>query len=181
MTQHIALLRGVNVGGHKAVAMAELRALAADLGLGQPRTLLQSGNLVFHDDDRSGAALEALLQEAALRRLGLETTIVVRDHAEWSDAVATNPFKAEAIADPGHLLLMALKSAPGPTGPQALNDAIKGRERVKVRGRHAWLVYPDGVGDSRLTNAVIERCLGVRGTARNWNTVLKLEALAGEA
>ncbi len=73
---------------------------------------------------------------------------------------------------------MALKTPPDPSTFPALRAAIKGPERVELSGRHAWLVYPDGVGRSKLTNTVIERRLGVRGTARNWNTVLKLAALA---
>ena len=178
MTVHIALLRGVNVGGRKAVSMADLRSLAAGLGLTEPRTLLQSGNLVFGADGQAGEALERLLETELHARLGLESSVMVRTAAEWSAAIAANPFAAEAAADPGHLLLMALKTPPAPGALSALRAAIKGPERSELDGRHAWLVYPDGIGDSRLTNVVIERCLGVRGTARNWNTVLKLQASA---
>lgn len=178
MTHRIALLRAINVGGRSAVAMADLRAMAADLGLDQPRTLLQSGNLVFSDEGRSDAELEQALQAKAIIRLGLDTDIMVRGAAEWAHVVAANPFPREAAADPGHLLLMALKTPPDPSTFPALRAAIKGPERVELSGRHAWLVYPDGVGRSKLTNTVIERRLGVRGTARNWNTVLKLAALA---
>ena len=178
MTVHIALLRGVNVGGRKAVAMADLRALAAGLGMTEPRTLLQSGNLVFGADGRAGAALETLLETELQASLGLESSVMVRTAAEWSAAIAANPFAAEAVSDPGHLLIMALKAPPAPGALTALRAAIKGPERVELDGRHAWLVYPDGIGRSPLTNAVIERCLGMRGTARNWNTALKLRALA---
>ena len=178
MTVHIALLRGVNVGGRKAVAMADLRALAAGLGLTEPRTLLQSGNLVFGAEGRAGPELETSLETELQARLGLESSVMVRGVAEWSAAIAANPFAAKAAADPGHLLLMALKAPPASGALAALRAAIKGPERVELEGRHAWLVYPDGVGDSRLTNVVIERRLGVRGTARNWNTALKLQALA---
>jgi uncharacterized protein (DUF1697 family) len=73
---------------------------------------------------------------------------------------------------------MPLKSAPRAPQVEALRAAIKGRERVEVDGRHAYLFYPDGIGRSKLTNAVIESRLGARGTGRNWNTVQKLAALA---
>ena len=74
---------------------------------------------------------------------------------------------------------MLLKSAPDATRVKALQAAIVGPEIVRAKGRHAYIVYPDGMGRSRLTSALIERTLGTRGTARNWNTVLKLGALVG--
>ncbi len=73
---------------------------------------------------------------------------------------------------------MVFKRAPKPADVEALRAAITGREVVEAVGAHAYLVYPDGIGRSRLTTALIERTLGTRGTGRNWNTVLKLAALA---
>ncbi len=169
----VALLRAVNVGGRGTVAMADLRALLADLGLAQPRSLLNSGNLVFEAPGRAPAALERLLEREAAARLGLETHFLVRTAAEWRELVAANPFTAEARDDPGHLLAMVLKDAPSAAALAALRGAIVGRE---LAGRTAYLVYPDGVGRSRLTAALVEKRLGTRGTARNWNTVLKLQA-----
>ncbi len=71
-----------------------------------------------------------------------------------------------------------LKDAPDRTAAAALTDAIRGRESLRVKGRQAYVVYPDGVGRSKLTMALIEKKLGTRGTARNWNTVLKLATAA---
>ena len=176
-TTCIALLRGINVGGHKKVAMAELRGLCEELGLEDARTLLQSGNLVFRSA-RKAPQLERLLEAEVEKRLGLATHFFVRSAAEWQRLVARNPFPAEAGSDPGHLLAMPLKDAPKPAAVEALRAAITGRERVAVEGREAYLVYPDGVGASRLTISIIERKLGTRGTGRNWNTVLKLAAAA---
>ena len=172
----VALLRAVNVGGRGTVAMADLRELLSGLGLGQPRSLLNSGNLVFEAPRRAAAALERLLEREAAARLGLETDFVVRTATEWRELVAANPFTDEARDDPGHLLAMVLKGAPSAAALAALRDGIVGRERVELAGRTAYLVYPDGVGRSRLTAALIEKRLGTRGTARNWNTVLKLQA-----
>ncbi|PYJ75629.1 MAG: hypothetical protein DME69_14645 [Verrucomicrobia bacterium] len=73
---------------------------------------------------------------------------------------------------------MALKDAPKDTDVKALQAAITGREVVRAGGKHLYIVYPDGIGRSRLTNAVIDKLLGTRGTGRNWNTVLKLASLA---
>lgn len=178
MTTCVALLRAVNVAGHNRVAMADLRHLLAELGFDHPRSLLQSGNLVFGSRRRAGPALEAALEAAARDSLGLQTEFVVRTAAEWDAVIRNNPFPAEALSDPGHLLLMCLKQAPAPGTVAALQASIAGREQVRAAGRNAWLVYPDGIGRSRLTAVLIERRLGTSGTARNWNTVLKLQALA---
>src|SRR4051812_45464873 len=90
---YVALLRGINVGGHATVAMADLRALVTDLGYAEPRTLLQSGNLIFRSDARPTAELERNLEAAAAERLGLRTDFLVRTPDEWQDVVAGNPFR----------------------------------------------------------------------------------------
>jgi uncharacterized protein (DUF1697 family) len=176
---HIALLRAVNLPGHNKVAMADLRALLAGLGMRDVRSLLQSGNLVFRSDADAPERLEGLLSDAAARRLRIETDFFVRNTREWNSIVAGNPFPKEARRDPGHLLVMFLKEAPARARLTDLERAITGREGVRLKGRHAYVVYPDGIGRSRLTSAVIESKLGTRCTGRNWNTVLKLGALAG--
>jgi uncharacterized protein (DUF1697 family) len=178
MTTYIGLLRGVNVGGNKKVAMADLRDLFAALKFRNPRTLLQSGNVVFECASRSATALEQLLQRETHARLRLETEFFVRTAAEWTTVVADNPFPAEATGDPGHLVVVSLRDAPAAKAVAALQKAITGRERVRAAGRHAYITYPDGIGTSRLTAAVIDKHLATRGTARNWNTVMKLAAMA---
>lgn len=177
MPSFIALLRAVNLGSHNKVSMADLKALLAELGMANPQSLLQSGNLIFESPARATAPLENLLEAAAARKLGLQTDFFVRTGAEWQQVIADNPFPAEAKLDPGHTVLMCLKAAPPPAAVKALRDAIKGREVVQVKARHAYFLYPDGMGTSKLTLALIEKKLGTTGTARNWNTVLKLGAL----
>ena len=101
--------------------------------------------------------------------------------AEWDEIVAGNPFRAEAARDPGHLVAMILKTAPVAAKVTALQAAAKaGPERVRASGAHLYIVYPEGIGRSKLTNVAIEKALAVRGTARNWNTVLKLQRAAQE-
>jgi uncharacterized protein (DUF1697 family) len=178
MTTYIALLRAVNLGPHNKVGMADLRALLTGLGMPAVQTLLQSGNVVFRGKARVTAELEHLLEGAAAKRLGLATDILVRSGKEWKTIIAGNPFPKEARDDPSHLLTMPLKDAPQRADVTALQHAIVGREMVNVRGRCAYIVYPDGIGRSRLTTALIEKTLESRGTARNWNTVLKIDALA---
>ncbi|HYS21520.1 MAG TPA: DUF1697 domain-containing protein [Gemmatimonadales bacterium] len=174
---YVALLRAINLPHHKQVAMADLRDLLTQLGFVDPRSLLQSGNLLFRGGARSGAQLERLLEKEAASRLALETDLFVRTAAEWQSVIAHNPFRKEAERDPARLVVIFLKDAPSAKAVRALQVAITGPEVVRASGRHAYIVYPNGTGRSRLTNALIEKHLGTRGTGRNWNTVLKLRAL----
>ncbi len=177
MTTQIALLRAINVAGQSLVAMADLRAMLANLGFAEPRSLIQSGNLVFQCSSPSGAELERLLERETEQRLGLRTHYLVRTAREWERIVNQNPFPEQAERDPRHLQLMALKAEPTQQAVEALRAAIKGPEIFEVSGTQAYFVYPDGSGRSKLTITAIESKLGTRGTARNWNTVLKLAAL----
>jgi uncharacterized protein (DUF1697 family) len=176
---YIALLRAVNLGAHNKVAMSDLRELLVSLGMKEPQSLLQSGNLVFRSAAQPTARLESLVEKAAASRLELVTDFFVRTDKEWKAIIAGNPFPDEARRDPGHLLVVCLKDPPTRAAVAALQQAIVGREVVRAKGREAYIVYPDGVGRSRLTTALIEKKLGTRGTARNWNTVIKLGVLAG--
>jgi uncharacterized protein (DUF1697 family) len=177
VTLYLALLRAVNLPGYKQVSMADLRELLTKLGFADVRSLLQSGNLAFRGKARASTALERLLEGEAKKRLALETDFFVRTAEEWREVIAGNPFPREAERDPGHLHACFLKGTIGAEHVQALQAAIKGREIVRGEGRQAYIYYPDGVGRSRLTAALIERKLGTRGTGRNWNTVLKLGQL----
>ena len=180
MAIQIALVRGINVGGHRTVAMSQLREMVAGLGFADVRSILQSGNLIFRSDVRTSDSLEAMLEAEAKRRLKLEADFIVRSAKEWKKVVARNPFRKEAERDPGHLVVMFLKGAADSSDVKAVQAAITGPESVRADGMQVYIVYPEGIGRSRLTNAVIEKKLGRRGTARNWNTVVKLGAIADE-
>jgi len=177
----VALLRAVNVAGHQMVAMADLRDLVTRQKFADVRSLLHSGNLVFRcadpKDRRTAADIERLLEAAAEKRFGFRTDFFVRTAAELAAIIARNPFRKEAERDPAHLVAMFLKNALAPKHVTALEEAIVGPESFRVQGRLAYIVYPDGIGKSKLTTALIDRKLETRGTARNWNTVLKLAAM----
>jgi uncharacterized protein (DUF1697 family) len=174
---YVALLRAVNLGSYNKVSMADLRGLLERLGLDQPRSLLQSGNLVFRAAGKEPAALERLLELETERQLGLGTEYFVRTERELRGVIDANPFPDEALGDPAHLLVVFFKQRLEPARVSALQAAIKGRERVQAHGREAYVVYPDGIGRSRVAGAVLEKALGGRGTGRNWNTILKLAEL----
>lgn len=178
MPAFITVLRAINIGAHNRIKMADLRAMLEKIGLEDAQTLLVSGNAVFRSTATSSAKLEQLLEQASTKHLGVTTDYFVRSAKEWQAIIDANPFPEEAKSDPGHLLMMCLREAPSAAAVTALQAAIRGRERVRAHGRHAYFVYPDGVGTSKLSITLIEKALGTRGTARNWNTVLKLGELA---
>jgi uncharacterized protein (DUF1697 family) len=178
MATCIGLLRAINLGAHNKIRMADLKAMLERLGFDEPRTLLLSGNIVFNSAITPVERIERLLEAASTRHLGVTTDYFVRTAKEWQAMIAANPFPREAKTDPARLLMMTLRSAPSPAQVKALQESIAGHELVKAEGRHAYFVYPDGVGRSKLTIQKIEKALGTRGTARNWNTVLKLGELA---
>lgn len=176
MTKFIALLRGINMGGHKKIAMSDLRTLAEKLGFADVQTLLQSGNLVFAAPSKATAPLEAQLETALAKRFGLTTQVLVRSAAEWKKIVAANPFAEEAERHPSHLALMLLKNKPSATALATLKKAITGREYFEADGRSLYAFFPDGFADTKFTTALIDRTLSTTVTARNWNTVLKIAA-----
>jgi uncharacterized protein (DUF1697 family) len=172
----VALLRAVNVGGC-TLRMTDLKALVEDLGYARARTVLQTGNVLFRPAGRrEPARIEQQLERELQTRLAIQAAVFVRRAAEWSEIVESNPFRAEAAADPAHLVLMLLKSTPSASALASLQAAIKAREVIRGVDRRLYIVYPDGIGRSKLTNTLIERTLGTPSTARNWNTVLKLRA-----
>jgi uncharacterized protein (DUF1697 family) len=176
VTTYIGLLRGVNVGGNNMVAMADLRALLTKMGFGDVKTLLQSGNVVFRGPARPTGALEKDLEAALKKRFGLEVECHVRTAAEWTAIVAANPFRDEAAKEPARLFVSCFKAPLEKTKVNSLQAAIAGRETLHAAGRHLYMVFPDGMGNSKAA-PLVDRRLGARGTARNWNTVLKLAEL----
>jgi uncharacterized protein (DUF1697 family) len=181
MTTYIALLRAVNLGPHNKVPMTALRECVGTLGMEDVRTLLQSGNVVFRGRTQSPRKLEAALVDAIAGATGVRTPTFVRTRDQWREMIAANPFVAEATRTPQRLLVFVLAAAPASGAAAALQQAVKGPERVAVAGLHLFALFPEGVGRSKLTSAVIERALGTVATGRNWNTVSKLAALADVA
>ena len=172
-----ALLRGVNVAGHRRLAMADLRALLEAQGYGAVRTLLASGNAVFEADARDGARLEAELERAAKARLGLDTDFLLRDGGELAETIRANPFPQEAETRPGQLVVHFARETLRPDLPDRLAGLYHGPERIVARGRQLYVDYPEGMGRSKLPQALAKLKLPKPTTGRNWNTVLKLAAM----
>jgi uncharacterized protein (DUF1697 family) len=168
----------VNLGAVRRVAMADLRQVFEQAGLAAVASQGQSGNLVFEAPTRGGDVLETRLEKALAAQLGLTTEVFVRTSKDWAAMFAANPFPDEAREDPAHLVVMALRAAPEAAAQNRLDALARNGECGCIDRTWAWLAYPCGIADSRLTGAALDKALGVRGTGRNWNTVLKLAAMA---
>ena len=136
---------------------------------------------MFDGGKATPGALERKLEAALERELGISTDVFVRTAREWGAMMAANPFVRDAADNPSRLAVLCLKSAPRPAQLTALRESIVGGERVETVGPHAFIVYPEGMGISRLTLDRIEKKLGTRATSRNWNTIVKLAALASRS
>jgi uncharacterized protein (DUF1697 family) len=178
MGRMVALLRAVNVGGRK-LPMAELRALCAELGWSDVATYIQSGNLVFTAPGKA-EEIEELLEKAIEKEFGLDVPVIVRSQAQWARYPGLNPFPEVAKESPAKLHILLSKQPPIKDAAELIQARAKAGEQVRQTGDALWLHYPEGAGTSKLTPSLIDRAIGSPGTARNYNTLLRLlEMLEG--
>lgn len=177
MPTQVALLRGINVVGCNVVSMAKLRVFIESLGHRHVCSLLQSGNLVFDTVSLRGTALETQLETESANQLKLTVDYFVRSANQWQSIIAKNPLRKEAERDPSHFLVLCLKRKPKPNAVRALQAAMTGGEIIRAVDRQLYMVYPNGIAKSKLNSSLIDQKLGISGTGRNWNTVLRIGAM----
>jgi uncharacterized protein (DUF1697 family) len=186
MASHVALLRGINVGGKNKVPMAELREVVASLGgIDGVSTYIQSGNVLFSTEATDTAGLAAALEAAIAGRFGVNSSVVVVSRDELAQILADNPYPDEPNpklvhvvflgAEPGRELLDRIKEAESAAAAKGSRDA------VTVIGNALCLHTPDGFGNSDLAQ-VLFRIIGTGQhrlalTARNWSTATTLLSL----
>ena len=156
MKTFIALLRGINVGGHNMIPMSDLRVLCAKIGWSNVQTYIQSGNVVFSASGKP-AALAMQLQRAIEGRFDLSIPVIVRAAADWSTYVKTNPFLDACKTESKLVMLCLAQNSPKADAPKNLRDG--------------------GVARSKLSPSLLDRSVGSPVTTRNWLTVLKLKEL----
>jgi uncharacterized protein (DUF1697 family) len=178
MTTYVALLRSVNVAGHGRLAMPELRDSFLALGYTDVATYIQTGNVVFKSPSRSASKLETAIEQQLESAFGSTPTVIVRTAAELAKAAATSPYP-DGGADPSRHHVTFLAAAPSKASLATFNPPASGRDELTVIGREVYVHTPDGYANTKLTGTYLERHLGVSSTTRNWNTVTKLNALAG--
>ncbi len=184
MPTHVALLRGINVGGGGKVPMAELRELLSKLGYSDVKTYIQSGNIIFTPPHDDSAKLAAELQEAIKDAFGVNTFAVVLTIAELSKVISANPYPDEP--NPKWVHGVFLVADPQQAQHDRVAEAVAAaaargsRDEASIVGRTLYLHTPDGFGTSELAKELLmknRRDPLASGTARNWSTVTKLLAL----
>ena len=175
---HLALLRGINVGGKAKLPMKELSAIFAAAGATNIRTYIQSGNVVF--ESPLPDPLIAIVTSEISRIYGYPGRIVLRSAAELKAAHTANPF-AKAGAPPETLHVYFLGDKLDPAAANSLDPNRSPGDSFVVKNREIYLHLPNGMARTKLTNAYFDSKLKTISTARNWNTVGKLVALLDES
>lgn len=178
MKRHVALLRGINVGRNRRIAMADLRSLLEERGFEAVRTLGQSGNVVLSSDASPGDVALSV-SRAIADGLGLDVAVVVRSASELAAVVERDPL-GDVATDPRRYLVHFLSGKPRAAAVRELAAADVAPEAFAAHGRELYTWHPDGQQRSGLAGMIAEADLGVVVTNRNWNTVTKLLALARE-
>jgi uncharacterized protein (DUF1697 family) len=181
MPTYIALLRAVNLAGYGKLPMADLRRLLEGLGFRRVETYIQSGNAVFEASggaDKVRAAIAAGLEKL----MGAPAGVMIRTHDDLSRVIAGNPFAAEAAADGARVHVAFLAGPAGAGAAAALNKIVEKypgrRDRFHLADDHIYLHLPDGAAETKFSGKTLDKAIGVQGTGRNWNTVLKLREMS---
>jgi uncharacterized protein (DUF1697 family) len=180
MPVYISMLRGVNLGPHNRIKMDALRALYTSLKLEDPRTYVQSGNVIFRCKEKDTALLATKIQKAIEKKLGCSPAVLLRTTAEMKKVIAANPFAARPDIVPGKLLVTFLAAEPAREAHTALDTFKHHPEEIHLIGRELFIYFPNGAGRTKLPWSQVERYLKVTGTARNWNSVTKMCEIAEE-
>jgi uncharacterized protein (DUF1697 family) len=178
----ISLLRGVNVGGYHKIKMDALREIYESLGLKHVKTYVQSGNIVFTTEAREWAQFATRIESAIESAAGFRPGVMLRTAAEMREIIARNPFADRAGIEAAKLAVIFLGGEPSAESRERIAALNKGGypEEVYSQGRELYMYFPNGMGRPKLPVAQVERAVKIPGTARNWNTVTKLLAIAEE-
>lgn len=177
--RYAALLRGINVGGNKMIAMAELRELLGRLGYADVTTYLQSGNAVFTCSDQPARDLSQAIEQGIASEFGKDVKVMVRTGTELAGVPGRSPLPG-APEKPSRFFVAFLSAAPDPERVSEIEAMSFGTDKIWVRDSEAFLWCPNGAADTLLTNNIVEKRLGVAATSRNWNTVNKLVSLTSD-
>jgi uncharacterized protein (DUF1697 family) len=170
----VCMLRGVNVGGHNKIKMDALRALLESMKLKSPKTYVQSGNVVFLADEKNLTSLAKKIQDAIDKKFGFRPDIVLRRLAEVKQVVAKSPFAKRKDVEPAKLLVCFLSGEPSKTARENLQKLDTRGEELHFVDKELYIHFKNGIGQTKLSWAGVDKAIGCSSTGRNWNTVMKL-------
>ena len=177
MTTFVALLRAINVGGARKIKMADLRALFVDMGYGAAQTYIQSGNVVFQAEDDE-QPLRQRIERQIEATFGFPVTVALRASDEMALITAQSPYPPDALAEDESLYAALLAETPSPEGIGRLLATDTAPDEFRLIGREVYLLYRRTMRDTKLTNALLEKKLGVAATSRNWRTITTLATMS---
>jgi uncharacterized protein (DUF1697 family) len=175
MPRYVALHGSINVGGNR-LTMAELRAAFESEGFSNVETVVASGNVLFDHDERPTHGLEEKLERLVRAKFDMRSIVAVRSADEIRSSIEDNPFTGHGEDAKVHTLFLDGEADPAQFAVLVADHEGRGRERLALGPRALYIDYVDGVGESRLTNAFLERRLGRRGTARNVRSLARILA-----
>ena len=176
----ISMLRGVNLGPHNRIKMDALRAVYSSLRFEDPRTYVQSGNVIFKTKEKNSAQLARKIQVAIQKACGCSPEVILRTADEMRKAIAATPFADRPNLEPGKILVTFLAAEPPRDAEATLAKFKDYPEELHLKGRELYIYFPNGAGRSKLPWSSVEKLLGVTGTARNWNSVTNMLKMAEE-
>ena len=176
----ISMLRGVNVGPHNRIKMEILRSVYESLGLEDPRTYVQSGNVIFRTKERNLVQLAKKIEDAIEKKCKCRPGVILRTTDEFRKTIAATPFADRSELDPGKILITFLAAEPPKETLANLAKFEKYPEELHLKGRELYIYFPNGAGKSKLPWSSVEKLFTVTGTARNWNSVTKMLTMADE-
>jgi len=174
----ISLLRGVNVGGHRKVKMADLQALYESLGFADVQTYINSGNVLFRTTGRDHPRLRKRIEDAIESACGFRSDVIIRTPSDLRGVIARNPFAARPGMEPNRLAIHFLAEDPSADSRTQVLAIDAAPEELHIDGRELYVYYTNGMARPKLSLPQVEKTLRTTGTSRNWNTVRKLLEMA---
>jgi uncharacterized protein (DUF1697 family) len=171
---YVALLRGINLSGHKIVKMDQLRKAFEELGFADVKTYIQSGNVVFKAPMQAPENLAKRIEEKVLRQFGFPVPVVVKTADEIGEIIKNNTLVKEKGVDISRLHVTFLSCAPEKNALKMLDTIPAGQDQFRCSGQAIYLHCPNGYHETKLSNNVLEKMLKVGTTTRNWKTVNQL-------
>jgi uncharacterized protein (DUF1697 family) len=175
MTIYIALLRGINVSGHNKIKMADLKSTLAAMGLGRVQTYIQSGNVLFESQDQDEPLRQRIEQEIKTV-FGLAITVILRTDEELERIIRNCPYDPDSLLEGQSIHLTSLSEPPSQKALDILSDNQTEIDEYHIDGQEMYFLFRQSILDSKLAKSLQK--LGNTGTSRNWNTIMKLDALA---
>ncbi len=178
MKTYIALLRGINVSGHKKVPMADLRSMLRKMGFQDISTYIQSGNVVFSSDESNSHTLEKQIKQRIQGTFGFEVPVLVKSIAEFKKIIQQNPFTEAESLEKNQVYFVLLRDRPLQERVAVFQKEEFKNEKFEVTEGCVYLLCQNGYGRAKLNNNLVEQKLKVEATTRNYRTMAKLLEMA---